>query len=108
MSFYFYLMLTIIFTALGQVFYKNYYITKKTFNLFLSIGFFILTPALSYLALSGLPPRCLLYVKFFNYYFKCIFLSGWFFKENLKKKEKFGNTYDCSWSFDIWYLIRCL
>ena len=54
MTFYLFLLATIVFTALGQIFFKNYFVTKKMINIALAIIFFISTPYLSYKALKGL------------------------------------------------------
>ena len=54
MMFYIYLIVTIVFTALGQVFYKNYFRRNKRTDLILSVLFFVTTPYLSYKALKGL------------------------------------------------------
>ena len=89
MIFYLYLVLLIVFTALGQVFYKNYYRSQLEINLFLGIAFFGLTPLLGYLALRGLS------LDFYCMMSALIIvlvqlLSRWILKEKLKKKEKFG------------------
>ena len=54
MMFYIYLIVTIIFSALGQVFYKNYFRENKIVYLILSVLLFVSTPYLSYKALKGI------------------------------------------------------
>ena len=52
---YLYLVLLILFTALGQVLYKQYYVTKNRIYFAVAILLFILLPFINYLALKKLP-----------------------------------------------------
>ena len=54
MTFYLYLAATIVMSALGQIFFKNYFVSKKKVNIILALTLFISTPYLAYEALKGL------------------------------------------------------
>ena len=70
-------------TALGQVFYRYYFVDKRRSWLFLAILFFLVVPLFSYFALKGISLGTV-YMSTGLTQVLILFLSKYFLKENIQ------------------------
>ena len=86
---YVYLILLIVFTALGQVSYKKYYANHNKAYYFTAILLFLCLPFINYLALKRLPLD-IVYINSACIIITINLMSYYFLKERLSKKQIIG------------------